>query len=62
MQALIDYIQKYAVRGECLCGRCCDKCEDTPAPEHSAPAGLREAKIEAEEPQSSFEISPLATG
>lgn len=35
MQPLIDYIVTHTARGECQCGRCCDKAPDRPAPAHS---------------------------
>lgn len=35
LNKLIDYITSHTERGECQCGKCCDKGPDTPAPEHS---------------------------
>jgi hypothetical protein len=35
MKNLIEYIQSRTERGECQCGKCCDKGPDRAAPEHS---------------------------
>jgi hypothetical protein len=36
MNELIAYISLHTARGECQCGKCCDKGPDREAPKHSA--------------------------
>ena len=35
MKELIEFIEQHTIRGECQCGKCCDKGPDIPAPTHS---------------------------